>query len=66
MDPWLVGYGKLREALVQSNTVEVASCDKWRLPYIWKLLQQRREAHLFGLEAEEEELCVLIESLVIN
>ena len=65
-DPWTTSYGRLRDALVADEVVEVPQQDGWRLPYLSSLLSQRREAHYLALEEEENRLTKLIDSLVIN
>ena len=65
-DPWTVSKKMLREALIDNERVEVPSNDRWRLPYLVKLVNLKKEAHLMALEEEEERLNELIKSLVIN
>ena len=66
LDPWTTSYGKMKAALVTSEMVEVPELDKWRLPYLWSLLAQKREAHFSAMENLETTLDNLIQSLVIN
>ena len=66
LNPWNTPYGKLKQALVSAETVEVPLMDRWRLPYLCTLLAQRREAHNLVQEEEEERLEELINSLVYN
>ena len=66
LNPWNTGYRKIREALIMSELTEVPPEDKWRLPYLCKLLNQRREAEVLGMEQVEEVINELISSLVKN
>ena len=66
LDPWTTGYGRLKKALIAAEVVEVPLVDRWRLPYLCSLLAQRREAHSMVMEAEEDRLEELINSLVMN
>jgi hypothetical protein len=66
LSPWTASYGRLRDALVAGEVVEVPLQDRWRLPYLSSLLSQRREAHNLALEEEENRLTKLIDSLVAN
>ena len=34
LNPWCIGYGRLRDALVVGEVVDVLQQDRWRLPYI--------------------------------
>ena len=36
---------KVKEALLEAEMIEVAAIDKWRLPYLSVLLQQRHKWH---------------------
>ena len=64
LNPWNTSYGKLKQALVSVETVEVPLMDRWRLPYLCTLLAQRREAHNLVQEEEEDRLEELVNSLV--
>ena len=66
LDPWTTSCGRLKEALIAEELVEVPLLDRWRLPYLCTLLSQRRQAHNLALEDEENRLEDLINSLVIN
>ena len=66
LNPWTASYGRLKEALVTEELVEVPQVDSWRLPYLCTLLGQRKEAATKALEEEEKRLDYLIQSLVIN
>ena len=44
LDPCTISNGKLKEALIAAEMVEVPLLDRWRLPYLCTLLTQRREA----------------------
>ena len=66
LDPWTTGYSRLKKALIAAEVVEVPLVDRWRLPYLCSLLAQRREANSMVMEAEEDRLEELINSLVMN
>ena len=66
LNPWTVKQKRLREVLVAVETVEVPNIDRWRLPCLVTLLNEKRNAHLAAMEDEEERLSGLINSLVIN
>ena len=66
LDPWTTSYGKMKAALITSEMVEVPEWDKWRLPYLWPLLAQKREAHFSAMEDLETTLDNRIQSLLIN
>ena len=66
LDPWTTSYGKLKEALVAAEMVEVPEQDRWRLPYLCSLLAQRGDAKHSAMVAEETRLGELIDSLVTN
>ena len=66
LNPRNTSSKKIREALVMSELVEVPPEDKWRLQYICKLLHQRGQAEVLGMEQEGELINELIASLVKN
>ena len=66
LNPWSCSQSKLKEALIDRNWVDVPPMDNWRLPYLCKLLTQRREAFNMAMIEEEERLSHLIDSLVRN
>ena len=41
LDPWVAGPGQLKAALLAAGTVVVPQLDKWRVPYLWRLLAER-------------------------
>ena len=45
LDPWAIGPGHLRAALVAKDIVVVPDVDKWRVPYLERLLSQRLQAY---------------------
>ena len=57
---------EVRDALTMFELFELPPEDKWRLPYLCKLLNQRREAEVLGMEQVEEVINELISSLVKN
>jgi hypothetical protein len=61
-----VGPGHLRAALLAADRVEVPERDEWRVPYLWRLLAERLQAHYAADSAAEKGLQVIIDSLVVN
>ena len=66
LNPWTTSRGKLKAALEDHEMVDVPLLDRWRLPYLCKLLSQRSEAFFHANEDEQKRLTELINSLVIN
>jgi hypothetical protein len=66
LDPWAAGPGHLRAALLAADRVEVPESDVWRVPYLWRLLAKRLQAHYTADTATEKGLQALIDSLVVN
>ena len=50
----------------QEKDVRVPDVDKWRIPYLSLLLEQRQEAHYSGMEDLKKSLSEMIDSLCIN
>ena len=61
---WGTSQEKLREALRVEEAVMVPKCDKWRVPYLSKLLEHRQELYYMGEDVKEND--DLINSLCIN
>ena len=66
MDPWTAGRGELQAALEAANQAPIPQQDRWRVPYLRKLLTERLQAHYAADKEEEERLQGLIDSLDIN
>ena len=66
LDPWVEPRGSLLTALEKADKRDVPPQDRWRLPFLKKLLAARLQAHYAGEEKEVERLQDLINSLVIN
>ena len=66
LDLLLVGPGHLRAALLAADRVVVPDRDTWRVPYLERLLSERLQAYYRADTQAEEQLIVLINSLVIN
>ena len=66
LDPWVIGAGHLRAALLGADKVVVPDVDKWRVPYLERLLAERLQAYYIADTLAEEQLTVLINSLVFN
>ena len=65
LDPWIYGGARMREALIEANTVKVPEQDQWRIGYLSKLINLRLEAFFCGDTEEEENINTLINSLVL-
>ena len=65
LDPCVASPNMLKQAVIDSETVEVASTDVWRLDYLCSLLSQVEEAKLHTHDEKVKELQELIDSLVI-
>ena len=65
LDPWLVSPNRLKQAVIERETVQVVSTDIWRLEYLCSLRRQVEEAKLHTQDDRIKELQVLIDSLVI-
>ena len=65
-DAWAASPQLVRSIAVERETVVPQEEDKWRLPYLAKLLEQRAHLHTLGMEEEEESVQELIDSLCIS
>ena len=65
-DPWAASHGQLKAALLIRNKVEDPEVETWRLPYLKRLLGERRDAYYLGEVEETARLQGLIDSLCIN
>ena len=65
LDPWVYGGQRMKEALLEHNRDHALEIDKWRIPFLSKLLQQRMILYYNGAE-ETQDLDELIDSLVSN
>ena len=66
LDPWVASPGQLKAALLSSSMVEVPDQDRWRIPYLEKLLEERMRAYYKGDEEEVKRIQSLLVSLCIN
>ena len=69
LDVWDTCQSKLREEIRKKELVKIDDHDKWRIPYLSKLLGQRQELVYQGMDQEEEEMTrieELISSLCTN
>ena len=57
--------GHLQAALLAADRVEVQAGEEWRVPYLWRLLVGRLQAHYSADAEEESRLKELINSLVV-
>ena len=64
LSAWITGQDRLKDALVQKETVPVEEREEWRIPLLNKLLIQKQE--LLYLGEDIEEISGLINSLCIN
>jgi hypothetical protein len=55
-DIWGISPDLVRNILAQLETVSPPPEDTWRLPYLEKLLMQREELHVMGMEEELQEI----------
>ena len=65
-DPWTAPRWGLAFALEEADRREVPEQDRWRLPYLEKLLTLRLHASYSGEKEEVKRVQSLINSLVIN
>ena len=63
IDPWVVKTGKVR-AILDEKKCEVPHRDKWRLPFLAKLLEERQ--HLHYQASDTTEIQGLINALCVN
>ena len=63
IDPWVVKTGKVR-AILDEKKYEVPHRDKWRLPFLAKLLEERQ--HLPYQASDTTEIQGLINALCVN
>ena len=56
----------MKRALTDAEMVPVPVEDKWRISYLWKLLNKRLKSFYNGEEDERNYLTSLINSLVVN
>ena len=63
---WSDSPAKVKAALLETEIVDIADEDKWRVIYLNKLLNQRQEWHYLGEEHEKEQVQKLIDSLCVN
>ena len=61
---WDTGSDKMKDAIGQSETVQVIDNDKWRIPFLNKLLGHRQELSYLGENIET--ISDQINSLCIN
>ena len=65
LDPWACSSRQIKAVLAE-RVAAVPEADKWRLPYLNLLLEQRQTAQYKGFEEQEKTLSDLINSLCIN
>ena len=41
LDPWICSWAHLRAGLLQAEVVPIPVEDLWRIPYVWRLLEER-------------------------
>ena len=66
LNPWSASSSRLKAALTVQETVEVPPADKWCLPYLCSLHNQRSQSYFNADEEEQARLTDLIASLVVN
>ena len=65
LDPWVASPARLKQAVIEKETVQIGNTDVWRLEYLCSLLGQVEEARLHTHDEKVKELQELIDSLVI-
>ena len=65
-DIWETSPDLMRSILSEKETVSPPQEDIWRIPYLKKLLIQREELHVMGMEEEKEKLQEIIDSLCVS
>ena len=67
LDPWLASNKDIKNAFkgLEAESFTPSACDAWRVPYLWKLLDRRQQAHYMADTDAEQEIDSLIASLVI-
>ena len=63
LDPWTCSSREVRSVLAETM-VDMDDQDRWRLPYLGRLLEERGE-RFYGME-DTEDLTKMIDSLCIN
>ena len=58
--------GPLRAALLRSEVVPVPDRDRWRIPYLQRLLSEKQDHYYSGDVLNEKRIASLIDSLVVN
>ena len=66
LDPWIFGSRRIQEELRQNSVSQVVVKDKWRVPYLDKLLTVRTEHFYRGDIENYRDINSLISSLVKN
>ena len=66
LDPWLYGSARIKEELFKQELVETPDTDKWRAPFLSKLLEQKQQSYYLGDLEATNNLTILIESLCVN
>jgi hypothetical protein len=66
LDPWTVAPGRLKAALLRAEETPVPAADAWRVPYMWRLLEERLQHYYCGNKEEEKRVQGLLDSLVTN
>ena len=64
-DAWAASPRLVRSIVMENETVKPPLEDIWRVKYLDKLLGQREQLHSLGMEEEEEQVQLLIESLCV-
>ena len=66
LDPWTCSPGQLRAALLRSEVVPVPDRDRWRIPYLQRLLSEKQDHYYSGDVLNKKRIAGLIDSLVVN
>ena len=63
---WTARQSEVKEALVANEAVAVPDQDRWRIPYLIRLLSERSQAYFDGRDEDVQTLSSYIDSLAIN
>jgi hypothetical protein len=66
LDPWVCSPSRVRTALLAAATKPVPEADRWRPPYLAKLLEHRQQLHYCGLDTQQQATQELIDTLCTN
>ena len=65
LSDWSSTRRQVRKAVREKEAVPVPPQDAWRVPYLWKLLEQRLQHYYSGDKEKEEGVQALVDSLCV-